>query len=82
MLDKKALSELEKLKKIAEKQDYKLNAMLLYNVLAAFSGSHDGEELFQDMQGYLNDHNIEIIFDDVEVENAANTLYKSIAFNL
>lgn len=78
MLDKKALSELEKLKKIAEKQDYKLNAMLLYNVLAAFSGSHDGEELFQDMQGYLNDHNIEIIFDDVEVESEETIFSKKI----
>ena len=37
MLDEKALNELKTLKKIAEKQGYKLNAMLLYNVLAAFS---------------------------------------------
>ena len=69
MLDEKALNELKTLKKIAEKQGYKLNAMLLYNVLAAFSGSRDGEELFQEMQDYLKEHDVEVVYDDVEIES-------------
>ncbi len=43
--------------------------MLLYNVLAAFSGSRDGEELFQEMQDYLKEHDVEVVYDDVEIES-------------
>lgn len=69
MLDEKAISELRALKKIAQKQGYRLNAMLIYNVLAAFSGSQDGDELFGEMQEYLNENDVEIIYDDIEIEN-------------
>lgn len=42
--------------------------MLLYNVVTAMPGDNEKEDTIYEMQQYLLAHNIEIVYDDVEVE--------------
>ena len=63
MLTQKTIDELERLINIAQQQGGKLNANLVYLAV-------NNEKIEQqDLINYLLDHNIEIVYDDVEPEN-------------
>lgn len=68
MLRDNQILELDKLINIAKEKGNKLNSMLLYNVVAAMPGNNEKEDTIYEMQEYLLAHNIEIVYDDVEIE--------------
>lgn len=73
MLGKKILSELDSLIKIAEKQDYKINAITFYNLFVSLSSNDKTEDTLNEMRQYLSNYDIEVMDDGVELdENDAN----------
>lgn len=68
MLGKKIISELGSLIKIAEKQDYKINAIIFYNLFVSLSTNDKTEDTLNEMMQYLSNHNVEVVDDGVELE--------------
>lgn len=68
MLGKKILSELDTLIKIAQKQDYKINAITFDNLYVSLSSSDKTEDTLSEMRQYLTAHDVEVVDDGVELE--------------
>lgn len=68
MLSGKILSELDSLIKIAEKQDYKINAITFYNLFVSLSSNDKTEDTLNEMRQYLSKYDIEVMDDGVELE--------------
>lgn len=79
MLGEKILKELDALVKIAQKQDYKINAITFYNLFVSLSSRDKTEDTLNEMQQYLFDHDIEVVDDGVELdEDGPNDITESI----
>lgn len=65
--------ELSKLIDIAEMRDFKLNYATIVNLLQENNSTNN----FQDVVDYFNQRNIEIVFDDVEVDNMDDSIQLS-----
>ena len=68
MISNKIKDELDELIQIAIKQDYKINSITFYNIYAALPSVDKTDEVLNDMEGYMIEHNVSIISDGVEIE--------------
>lgn len=72
MLTDKEKDELEKLIELGKKQNFHLNAMLVYNYFVGLSSERQNGEIYSAVVGYLRDAGIELIDDDIEMDEAEN----------
>lgn len=75
MLGKKIVTELDTLIKIAQKQDYKINAITFDNLYVSLSSSDKTEDTLSEMRQYLIARDVEVVDDGVELEEE-DTSYK------
>ena len=68
MLSKKIIGYLDGLVAIAEKQDYKIEAITFYNTYAEISEKERNADILLEMEEYLSGKNIEILSDGIEIE--------------
>lgn len=72
MLDKHITSSLDEIINLSKTNQYKINSITLYNFYVDLQKGYPDIEIMEEMNDYISQAGIEIIYDGVEVEDTLN----------